>query len=216
MISALPLLPLLALPAAAGETLFSDDFTAAPSPPWRWIRENPAGWTAGTKGLSILVEPGNMWGPENSGKNVLVRPAPNPEGGAVAISVTVTAKPVSQYEQTDLVWYYDDSHMVKIGQELVDGKLSIVMGREEKDRTRTIAILPLETDKVTLRLVAEPGGKLTGSYRPGAEGDWKEAGKCDVPAPEGGTAHVSIMCYQGGANPVRKALLEKFQIERLP
>jgi len=51
-----------------------------------------------------------------------------------------------QWEQVDLVLYYDDSNMVKVGLELVDGQLSIVMGREEKDATRTISITPVASD----------------------------------------------------------------------
>lgn len=43
-----------------------------------------------------------------------------------------------QWEQVDLCWYLDDSNMVKLGQEMVDGKLSIVMGREQADRARTV------------------------------------------------------------------------------
>ena len=218
MIRAVLPLALLPLPSPAGEVIFSDSFAAAPLPPWSWVRENPAGWSAGPEGLEILVEPGNMWGPENSGKNVLVRPAPAPGTGALEILVTVTNRPVSQYEQTDLVWYYDDSHMVKIGQEMVDGKVSIVMGREEKDRTRTIAILPLTTEKVTLRLVVDAAGKVTGSYRPGAEGEWREAGFCDAPSPGdgGGKAQIALMCYQGEQNPVRRSRLRGFRVARLP
>jgi len=67
--------------------------------------------------------------------------------------MTVEHKPTHQYEQADLVCYFDDSHMAKIGEELVDGKLSIVMGREENDKTRTIKIIPLEQTRVELRLL---------------------------------------------------------------
>src|SRR2546423_12938183 len=54
-------------------------------------------------------------------KNVLVRrldPGPAGPHQQLQISITVSNKPTEQYEQVDLVWYYDDSHMVKIGQEL--------------------------------------------------------------------------------------------------
>ena len=53
------------------------------------------------------------------------------------ISVRVENRPTEQYDQVDLVWYYDGGDLVKLGQELVDGKLSIVMdvwkqiGREQ-------------------------------------------------------------------------------------
>jgi len=54
-------------------------------------------------------------------QNVLVRPAPDVSKGEVEVSVSVENKPANQYEQVDLVWYLDDSNMVKLGQELVDG-----------------------------------------------------------------------------------------------
>src|SRR5687767_11586970 len=107
-----------------------------PGEGWTWRRENPAGWRIRDSALEIRVEPGNMWGPQNDARNVLVRKLDGVSlHHEVTISVTVSNRPTEQYEQVDLVWYYDDSHMVKIGQEQVDGKLSIVMGREEKDRT---------------------------------------------------------------------------------
>src|SRR5439155_3504663 len=103
--------------------------------------------------------------PVNNAKNVLVRPAPDAAKQNVEVSVTVTNRPTEQYEQVDLVWYYDDSNMVKLGQELVDGKLSIVMGREEKDRTRTIAIIPLDSYSVRLRFRVK-GKTVRGQFRP--------------------------------------------------
>jgi len=48
------------------------------------------------------------------------------------VTAAVSNHPTNQWEQVDLVLYYDDSNMVKVGLELVDGQLSIVMGREEK------------------------------------------------------------------------------------
>ena len=35
--------------------------------------------------------------------------------------------PMALFEQADLVWCCDDRHRVKNGQELIDGKLRIVM-----------------------------------------------------------------------------------------
>jgi len=147
---------------------------------WTWRRENPAGWRVRDNTLEIRVEPGNMWGPPNDARNVLVRSIPNSLEGEVRISITVSNKPTEQYEQVDLVWYYDDSYMVKIGQEMVDGKLSIVMGREEKDRTRTIAIIPIDALQVDLRLVAT-NKVVRGAFRPAGSKDWREAGSCDLP-----------------------------------
>ena len=46
----------------------------------------------------------------------------------------------------------------------MDGKLSIVMGREEKDRTRTIAIIPIDFHRLQLRLQAS-ANEVRGQFR---------------------------------------------------
>src|SRR5207247_4222107 len=123
---------------------FHDDFQGKLGEGWSWLREHREAWRVTGLGLEVRVEPGNMWGPANDARNLLIRPAPRPANEGIEVSVNVENRPTSQYEQADLVWYFDDGHMVKLGQELVDGKLSIVMGREENDKTRTIAILQLD------------------------------------------------------------------------
>lgn len=190
------------------ELLFEDSFSERLKPGWTWIRENPAAWKVGQGVLRIRVEPGNMWGPENSGRNVLVRTLPKSEKGW-EITVTVKNRPTEQYEQVDLVAYYNDSNMVKIGQELVDGKLSIVMGREEKDRTRTIAIIPLQTETVELKAVIRDG-TITGSFRPAGASNWTVAGTCTLPG--SGDPRVAIQCYQGPGDKEHWAEISQFKI----
>src|SRR5262245_29038285 len=125
---ALPVLAGLALSAACrsrgsarpeDEVVFSDDFQSKLAAGWSWIRQDAAAWrldrsTPRKGALEIRVQPGNMWGPTNDAKNVLVRPLPDAAGGTLEVSVSVTNQPTHQYEQADLVWYYDDAHMVKI------------------------------------------------------------------------------------------------------
>jgi len=184
-----------------------------PGEGWTWRRENPAGWRIRDSALEIRVEPGNMWGPQNDARNVLVRKLDGVSlHHEVTISVTVSNRPTEQYEQVDLVWYYDDSHMVKIGQEQVDGKLSIVMGREEKDRTRTLAIIPIEALQVDLRLVVT-NKVVRGAFRPTGSREWREAGSCDLPIR--GDPHVAIQCYQGPAHAEHWARISDFKLETL-
>jgi regulation of enolase protein 1 (concanavalin A-like superfamily) len=193
--------------------LFRDSFEGKLGQGWTWRRENPAGWRIGNAALEIRVEPGNMWGPQNDARNVLVRKLDGVSlNHGVAVSVTVSNKPTEQYEQVDLVWYYDDSHMVKIGQEMVDGKLSVVMGREEKDRTRTIAIIPIEELLLELRLVAT-NKVVRGAFRASGSKEWREAGSCDLPVR--GEPHVAIQCYQGPANAEHWARISDFQLRAL-
>jgi regulation of enolase protein 1 (concanavalin A-like superfamily) len=198
--------------AAGGKVLFEDNFNGRLKPGWSWIRENPDGWRVTEKGLQLRVEPGNMWGPANNAKNVLVRPAPNPVEHGVETSVTVTNRPTEQWEQVNLVWYYDDSNMVKLGQEQVDGQLSIVMGREQNDRARTIAIIPIEAHTVEVRFLVR-NDQLRGEFRTPDSDVWQEAGECDLPVK--GEPKISIQAYQGPADAERWAEIRDFRIRRL-
>jgi regulation of enolase protein 1 (concanavalin A-like superfamily) len=195
----------------AEEIVFQDDFKGKLDAGWSWLREDRKGWRVTERGLEVRIQPGNMWGPGNDAKNVLVRPAPDRAKGELEVSVSVTNQPTTQYEQVDLVWYYDDRHMVKLGQELVDGQLSIVMGREEADQTRTIAIIPLKSFTVQLRLRLS-GNRIRGQFRAPDSADWREAGDCDLPA--NGVAKVSLQCYQGPADAAHWARITDFCIRR--
>jgi regulation of enolase protein 1 (concanavalin A-like superfamily) len=201
----------LAASVDAETVSFRDAFAGKLDKGWTWRRENPAAWRIAEGALEIRIEPGNMWGPQNDARNVLIRKLPPLSANtAIRVSMTVSNKPTEQYEQVDLVWYYEDSHMVKIGHELVDGQLSIVMGREEKDRTRTIAIIPIEALQVDLRL-AVTNKTIHGAFRSAASKEWRHAGTCDLPV-HGGEPFVAIQCYQGPAHAERWARLSNFEL----
>ena len=195
----------------ADELLFQDDFNGRLGEGWSWLREHREYWRAGERGLEVRTEPGNMWGPANDARNVLLRPAPDATTDEIEVSVNVASTPTGQYEQADLVWYFDDSHMVKIGRELVDGKLSIVMGREENDRTRTIAIIPLDAASVRLRLLVK-GNRIRGQFRAPDAKDWRDAGQCDLPG--NGGAKISLQFYQGPAQAEHWARVTEFRVRR--
>jgi regulation of enolase protein 1 (concanavalin A-like superfamily) len=196
---------------AEDEVVFKDDFKGKLAEGWTWVREDPKAWRITERGLEIRIQPGNMWGPANNAKNVLVRAVPDPAKEPVEVAVTVSNRPAEQYEQVDLVWYYDDSHMVKIGQEQVDRMLCLVMGREEKDQTRTLAKIPIEALTLEVRFIVA-GDQLRGQYRPAGEKDWKDAGACTLPAK--GEPKVSLQAYQGPANVERWARFNAFRIAR--
>src|SRR5436190_17360464 len=198
-------------PALADEVLFQDDFKAKLGEGWTWLREHREAWRASERGLEVRLEPGNMWGNANDAKNVLVRPAPDAAQDEIEITVTVENHPTSQYEQVDLVWYYDDGHMVKLGQELVDGKLSIVMGREENDRTRTVSIIPLDSTIVSLRIFAKQN-RIRGQFRTPQASEWREVGECDMPVPSGVQPRICLQFYQGPEKEERWAKVTDFRI----
>jgi regulation of enolase protein 1 (concanavalin A-like superfamily) len=197
--------------ARSDEVLFQDDFQGRLAEGWSWVREDPKGWRVTEAGLEMRVQPGNMWGPPNNARNVLARPLPEPAGAELEVSVTVTNQPTEQYEQVNLVWYYDDGHMVKLGQELVNGKLSVVMGREEADKTRTIAIMPIEAHSLRVRFLAS-GNRVRGQFRPAGAGQWVDVGACDLPAH--GPPKASLQVYQGPARIERWARFNEFRVVR--
>lgn len=190
---------------------FRDDFRGRLGDGWSWIREDPSGWRVTGQGLEIHVQPGNMWGPANNARNVLVRPVTTSSNAATEVSVTLENRPSGQYEQTDLVWYYDDGHMVKLGQELVDGKLSLVMGREENDHARTIAIIPIHSAVIHARLTVT-NNLIRGEFREGDEKDWRRAGECDLPAK--GAPQISLQAYQGLKDGEHWARFREFRIRQ--
>lgn len=196
-----------------GEEVLRDDFRSGLEEGWSWVREHREYWRTSDRGLEIRVEPGNLWGPANDAKNVLVRPVPDPADGQVVATVTVENRPTEQYEQANLVWYYDDAHMVKLGQELVDGQLSIVMGREAGDRARTINIIPIDAAKVQLQFVVD-AEEIRGRFREAGQGPWQEAGRCSLPSPD--EPKISLQGYQGPADQERWVIFSEFSLRQQP
>ena len=196
---------------AAQEVLFQDHFKGKLGEGWSWVREHREAWRITERGLEVRVEPGNMWGAQNNARNLLKRPAPDAANAQIEVAVTVENRPSNQYEQVDLAWYYDDSNMVKLGQELVDGKLSVVMGREEKDRCRTIAIKPLESASVRLRFFVT-GNQIRGQFRTPDSTDWRDVGECTLPTPGEAKANISLQFYQGSEQAEHWARVTEFRI----
>ena len=95
---------------------------------------------------------------------------------------------------------------------IVDGKLSVVMGREEEDHTRTIAIMPTDAFVLQLRLSVR-GNQIRGQFRPADTEPWQTAGTCTLPVR--GASRVSLQCYQGPAHVARWARLTDFRIEQV-
>lgn len=199
--------------SAAG-VVFHDDFKGQLGDGWSWIREHREAWRVTDGGLEVRVEPGNMWGGANNARNILVRNAPDPRKAELEVSVQVENRPTEQYEQVNLVWFYNDSYMVKLGQERVDGQLSIVMGREENDRTRTIAIIPLETFSVQLRFQVKED-QIHGQFRTPGMSDWKDAGHCDLPILKDVQPKISLHFYQGPAHAEHWARVTDFRLHTL-
>jgi hypothetical protein len=198
--------------AELGEVILQDNFSGKLAGGWSWEREDRAAWRVGPEGLEVRVQPGNMWGGANNARNVLVHPIPAPTEAPVEISVTLSNAPTGQWEQANLVWFYDGGHMVKLGQELVTGRFSIVMGREENDRARTVAIIPLDDHTVELRLQAV-SNRVRGQFRTRHWSEWREVGECDLPVK--GEPKASLQFYNGPANEAHWIKVNRFAVRRL-
>ncbi|HNQ90482.1 MAG TPA: hypothetical protein PKM73_17850 [Verrucomicrobiota bacterium] len=202
--------------ATAQETsqwIVRDDFNGRLAEGWSFEREDRANWRVGPGGLEVRVQPGGMWGGGNNAKNVMVHAIPAPTDAPVEISVTFSNRPTARWEQANLVWYYDGANMVKLGQELVAGRLTVVMGREQNDQARTVAIVPLDAYTVELRLQAVRH-RIRGQFRTASWSDWRDVGECDLPAK--GDPKASLHFYNGGPNDAHWARVNRFTVRRLP
>jgi regulation of enolase protein 1 (concanavalin A-like superfamily) len=205
---------LFACSMTAQEVVFEDGFIGRLRDGWKWIREDSKAWRATSQGLEVRIQAGNLWGSGNDAKNVLVRPAPDISRDELIVSVTVTNKPSNQYEQAGLAWYYDDRHMVKLVKEQVDGRLLVVMGREEADRPASVGMQPLEGDTVRLRFRVF-GNRITGQFCPDGSTTWTDVGTCQVPAPADGRAQLSLQCYNGPISTEHWVRFSDFRVERV-
>jgi SAM-dependent methyltransferase len=179
-----------------GEVLFADNFCGTLGPGWSWVREHKDAWRVTQHGLEVRVEPGNMWGPQNDARNLLVRQAPDSLQGELQISAKVQNAPTQQYEQADLAWFYNDSNMVKLGLELVDGQVSVVMGREENDRAKTAGIVPVHSNDLRLRFLVK-GRQIRGEVLTSETNEWRHVGECELPEITNLVPKLSLQFYQG-------------------
>lgn len=207
------LLSSAAASAADTEVVFRDDFRGSLAPGWSWIREEPSAWRIREGALEMRILPGNLWGGANNARNVLVRPAPALNGGELEITVKFENAPTGQYEQVDLAWYYDDSNMVKLGREVVDGPVCVVMGREERDQCRTIAKPPVPGGWYKLRLIVS-ANRIRGLCWPEGAIQWTEVGECDLPAPPGVAPRISLHSYNGVPDREHWARISAFSVVR--
>lgn len=198
----------------ADEVLFKDNFAGKLGEGWSWVHEDKATWRVADNALEIRVLPGNLWGKANNVKNVLVRTAPSTTQGEVEIAVSIANRPTHQYEQANLAWYYDDSHMVKLGLELVNKEVCIVMGREEADKTRTLAKIPITATTVRVRLLVA-GSQIRGQYRLAGTEAWLVAGTGDLPASPNVPAKLSLHCYQGPPDTEHWPRFSEFRVSRV-
>jgi hypothetical protein len=85
------------------------------------------------------------------------------------------------------------------------------MGREENDKTRTVAIIPLAASSVRLSLCAK-GNQIQGRFRTPVAKEWSEAGQCSLLAPTNAAPKINLQFYQGSEEAEHWARVSEFRI----
>jgi len=86
------------------------------------------------------------------------------------------------------------------------------MGREEKDKTRTIAIVPLDSTQVRLRLLIK-GTQIRGQFQTPQAGQWRESANASR-LPHWRSTKISLQFYQGAPDLEHWAQVRDFRISK--
>ena len=167
----------IALPASlAADVLVDDLLVGSLSEGWTWREEQTGAWRIGAEGLEMRSMPGNLWAGQKDVRGWLFRSLPALRNG-LATEVSVTAEPKSNYEQSGIIWHADDANYVKVMLERFEGKLVANFVREESDQPKIVAMVPLETGSVSIRLAIRDG-KYEAQSRTAEASDWVTIGTC--------------------------------------
>jgi regulation of enolase protein 1 (concanavalin A-like superfamily) len=115
------------------KVIFEDHFQHALKSGWYWLRPSNNAHQITSEGLLMKSLDGNIWGPQKTGQNFLLRTLPRPEEGIIT-QVSITSTPDSPFEQAGLIWYNNDSTYIKLVVESFNGEKIVNMVREEKDQ----------------------------------------------------------------------------------
>jgi beta-xylosidase len=98
----------------------SDQFNGTDvGPRWTWIRRDAANEHVGDGSLTITPETGDLTGPTNTAKNILVQPALG--NWAIETKLTLSAPPHSATQQAGIIAYQDDDNYLKLDWEFSSG-----------------------------------------------------------------------------------------------
>jgi hypothetical protein len=94
--------------------VFEDAFGAALRPEWRWVRESPARWSLTAKPgyLTIVTQPGGLFGDTNDARNLLLLDAPD---GDFEVSTYVEFTPTENFQFAGLIVYGSDDRFLALG-----------------------------------------------------------------------------------------------------
>ena len=166
--------------SAQEKVLFADPFTDKLADGWSWVREDPKGWRLDKGALVLRTSSGGIFMKENGGHNIALRTPPEVKEGKLAVEVLTENEPTNMYENSGLIWYYDDDNYTILVKEKI-GADALVHLFSERDGKPGTAFHKKFTggNSVWFRMELEPG-KLTGRYRTGAKEEWQTLGQCDL------------------------------------
>ena len=178
---------------------------------WEWVRGDDKAWRIADGQLWVRPATGTLWETDNTGRNLLVRDAPDDDSYAVELTVTgaTGARDPGLYEQAGLVWYGDDDNYVKLLREFYDGRWWVVLASERAGKAE-YKQSKLDTDAVRFRLTIGKG-RATGAFKdPGAAADWQDAGSFDLP--KAAKPRVGLLAQTGPDAPDRQVGFDDFAV----
>jgi regulation of enolase protein 1 (concanavalin A-like superfamily) len=200
---------LLATPGDDGQVLFEEAFDGSLQPGWQWVREDKDEWRIRDNVLQVRSQPGRIWSGNDAKNLLLVRPA-KPQD--VAARVSVAHEPKEKWEQAGLLWYVDDDNFVKLISEHIDGKMYVVIAREQAGRGKVVGKIAVPSANLQLRLKVQ-SSRVTGQWRLKSADPWSDAGTCELDAK--GDRRFGLFTQNGPKDPVRWVRFDGFVIAEL-
>jgi hypothetical protein len=166
---------------AQEKVLFTDPFTDKLADGWSWVREDPKGWRLDKGALVIRTSPGGLFMKDNNGRNIPLRTPPVVKEGKLAVEVLTENAPTNGYENSGLIWYYDDDNYTILVKEKIGADPLVLLFQEKDGKPLKGFHEKFKGGKdVWFRMEAEPG-KLSGFYRNSSKEEWQKLGQYDLP-----------------------------------
>lgn len=210
-------MPLLTLLVPA---LFEDRFDEKLRDGWSWVRPIESASAIVDGVLRVRPSSGTLWEADNTGSNLLLRPAPadvpSYEVEVTVLPATGPAKSPGLYEQAGLLWYGDDDNYVKLCAEFYEDRWWVVLASERGGKAEYAqAKLGAEGDvlkPVRLRLTVGADGRATGAFKALDGAKWDAAGSFEVP--KSTTPRVGLLAQTGPDAPDRRVGFDDFLVRK--
>ena len=186
--------------------LFQDQFDGPLQSEWQWVRGDETEWRVRDGALHVRSQAGRIWGGNDAKNLLLVRP---PKRESLAASVSVVHRPKEKYEQAGLLWCVDDDNFVKLISEQIDGKMYVVLAREQNGRGQVFAKIETPAPDFQLRLAVQ-SNRVTGQWRLKDADAWSDAGACNFDVQD--DARFGLFTQNGPKDQVRWVRFDNFVI----